>query len=150
MIKILFVCYGNICRSPMAEFILKDMVKKKNIQEDFIIESRSTSTEELGNDMYYLAKEKLNEKNIPFTKRNVIVLKKEDYEKYDYIIGMAKYNIDDILDIIGDDKDNKVYKLLEFTNSNKDIDDPWYTRDFEIAYNEIYEGCKALLKFLNY
>ena len=150
MIKILFVCYGNICRSPMAEYILKDMVNKKGFSDKFLIESKATSTEELGNDIYYLAKEKLTEKNIPFEKRNVIQLYKEDYKKYDYIIGMADYNIDDILDIIEDDYDNKVYKLLEFIGSNEDIADPWYTRDFKTAYNQIYKGCIGLLKSLNY
>lgn len=148
MKKILFVCYGNICRSPMAEFIFKNMVEKKNISNEFIIESKATSNEEIGNDMYYLAKEKLLEKNIPFTKRNAKKLTKNDYDNYDYIIGMADYNIKDIMDIIIDDPNNKVYKLLDFMNIDKDIVDPWHTRDFETAYNEIFKGCEALLKTL--
>lgn len=150
MKKILFVCYGNICRSPMAEFILKDMIKKRNIKDEFVIESKATSNEEIDNDIYYLAKDKLIEKNIPFTKRNAKKLTKEDYDKYDYIIGMADYNIKDIMDIIINDPKHKVHKLLGFMNIDKDIDDPWHTRDFETAFNEIYQGCEALLKYLGY
>lgn len=146
MIKIMFVCYGNICRSPMAEFVMKDLVKKRGFLNKFIIESRSTSTEEIGNDMYYLAKEKLKEKNIPFNKREAKQLTKNDYNNFDYIIGMEDFNVKSIKRIVMDDR--KVYKLLDFTDKSKDIDDPWYTRDFETTYKEIYEGCSALLDFI--
>lgn len=146
MIKIMFVCYGNICRSPMAEFIMKDLIKKRGLLNKFIIESRSTSTEEIGNDMYYLAKEKLKEKNIPFNKREAKQLTKNDYNNFDYIIGMEDFNVRSIKKIVMDDR--KVYKLLDFTDNSKDIDDPWYTRDFETTFKEIYTGCSALLDFI--
>ncbi len=146
MIKIMFVCYGNICRSPMAEFIMKDLIKKRGLLNKFIIESRSTSTEEIGNDMYYLAKEKLKEKNISFNKRKAKQLTKNDYNNFDYIIGMEDFNVRSIKKIVMDDR--KVYKLLDFTDNSKDIDDPWYTRDFETTFKEIYTGCSALLDFI--
>lgn len=125
---------------------MKDLVKKRGFLNKFIIESRSTSTEEIGNDMYYLAKEKLKEKNIPFNKREAKQLTKNDYNNFDYIIGMEDFNVKSIKRIVMDDR--KVYKLLDFTDKSKDIDDPWYTRDFETTYKEIYEGCSALLDFI--
>ena len=146
--KVLFVCLGNICRSPMAEYILKDLVKNTNM--DITIDSKATSYEEEGNDIYYLAKEKLREKNIPFDKRKATTLVKEDYDKYDYIIGMDDNNILDIKRIIGDNPKNKVYKLLDFCDAFREIEDPWYTRDFEKAYQDIYAGCVGFLNYLKY
>ncbi len=144
--KVCFVCLGNICRSPMAEFIFKDMIKDSNL--DIEIDSRATCYDEIGNDMYYLAKDKLNEYKIPFTKRAAAILEREDYNKYDYIIGMNDSNIRDILSIVGNDKENKVYKLLDFSKSSRDISDPWYTRDFEKAYQDIIYGCKCFYEYL--
>ena len=138
--KICFVCLGNICRSPMAEFIMKDLLKKNNINDVFV-DSKATSYEEEGNDMYYLAKEKLDEKGIIYSRRKAKRLEKEDYDKYDLIIGMDDNNIRNIKNILRDDKDSKIIKLLD-----RDISDPWYTRDFEKAYNDIYEGCLILLR----
>ena len=145
MTKIMFVCLGNICRSPMSEFILKDLVKKAGMEKDFIIESSATSYEEIGSDMYYEAKNKLIEMNIPFEKRKATRLAKADYNQYDYIIGMEKSNIENIKKIVGDDVDKKIYRLLDFTDNPRDIADPWYTRNFDITYEEILEGCEALL-----
>ena len=125
----------------MAEFIMKDLLRKNNIN-DIYVDSKATSYEEEGNDMYYLAKEKLDEKGVSYTKRQAKRLEKEDYDKYDLIIGMDDNNIRYIKVIVGDDLESKVIKLLP----NRSISDPWYTRDFEKAYSDIYEGCNLLLK----
>lgn len=148
MIKVLFVCLGNICRSPMAEFIFKDMIEKKRLSKEFIVKSAATSYEEIGNDMYYCAKEKLTQKNIPFTKRKATRITPEDYKYYDFIIGMEESNIQNIKRIVGEDTDNKISKLLDCSDNPRDISDPWYTGNFEITYNDIVEGCNGFIEYL--
>jgi len=146
MIKILFVCLGNICRSPMAKFIFKDIVKKNGLENKFYIDSAATSYEEVGNDMHYGAKDKLEQKEIPYTKHRARRIIKEDYQKFDYIIGMEESNIRNIIRIVGEDTENKIYKLLDFSDNPRDIADPYYTGNFEITYNDIIEGCNGFLK----
>ena len=148
MIKIMFVCHGNICRSTMAEFVMKDIVKKNGMENDFLICSSATSTEEIGNDTHWGTKKILDEMGIPYTKRQAVQLKKSDYEKYDFIIGMDSANMRNINRISGYDKDNKIHKLLSFAHIDRDVADPWYSGDFETCYNDIYEGCCALLEKL--
>ena len=148
MIKIMFVCLGNICRSPMAEFIFKDMINKKGLSKEFIIKSSATSYEETGNDIHYGAREKLIQKNISFTKREAKRITPEDYKNFDYIIGMEESNIRNIKRIVGNDSDNKICKLLDYSENPRDIADPWYTGDFEEAYNDIVEGCEGFIKYL--
>lgn len=148
MIKICFVCLGNICRSPMAEFIMKDKIKKNNLQAKFFIESKGTSYEEEGNDTYPNVKRLLEEKGISYTKRCATTLVKSDYEKYDYFIGMDQNNIRNMKYLFNNDPNSKVYKLLDFTELKKDVEDPWYTRNFEKVYQEIEIGCDELIKYL--
>ena len=146
MIRICFVCLGNICRSPMAEYVFKDLVKKEGLEKEFLIESRATSDEEIGNGMHPGTKSVLDKNNIPYERHYATRLLKSDYDKYDYFIGMDDYNILSIKRLFCTDK--KVYKLLDFTKKDKEIDDPWYTHNFTITYEEIDRGCKALFNFV--
>ncbi len=134
----------------MAEFILKDLVRKKNKQEEFYISSAATSyyNELEKEEMYGDAKQILKEMNIPYEKHIAKQIKKEDYEKYDYILAMEEKNIKDILKIVGPDKQNKIYKLLDFTPKTGNIADPWYTGDFHTTYYEIKYGCEKFLEHL--
>ena len=132
----------------MAEFIMKYLVKESGNEEKFFIESAATTNDEIGNDIYPNAKSELKKNSIPFERRQARKIKRSDYSKWDYIICMDNENLDDILYIMGGDEDNKVKLLLDFTGEHKEVSDPWYTRNFALAYSEIYRGCKALLKHL--
>lgn len=145
MIKILFVCHGNICRSPMAEFVMKDLVKKEGLEDLFYIESAATSTEEIGNPVHYGTRNKLSSYGISTAGKYARRMTKKDYESFDYLIGMDKYNISNIHKIVGSNPDKKIYKLPEFAGTSKDIADPWYTGNFDETYDDVLEGCKALL-----
>lgn len=148
MIKIMFVCHGNICRSPMAEFVLKDMVKRKGLEDKFYIASSATSTEEIGNPVHRGTKKKLAEYGISPDGKYAVQFKKSDYDNYDYIIAMDSFNIRNIMRIIGQDTDKKVFRLLDFLNKQGDIADPWYTGNFDDTYSDVKEGCEALLEYI--
>ena len=148
MTKVLFVCLGNICRSPMAQIILEKMVKEMGLENDFEIESAAT---EGYNEMCHAGihrgtKEILTRKGIPFSEHYSRRIRKNDYDYYDYIIAMDTENIEDIEAIVGIDKDNKITRLLDYTNNPRNIKDPWYTGNFEETYDDIVEGCEAFLK----
>ncbi|MDO5294132.1 MAG: low molecular weight protein-tyrosine-phosphatase [bacterium] len=148
MTKILFVCHSNICRSPMAEFVMKDLVKKAGLEEQVKIASAATSREEIGNDVHPGTKQKLREMDIPFTKRHARQITKADYKEYDYIIGMDHYNLRNMKRILGEDSEQKISLLYQFVGVDKDIADPWYTGNFDETYKDVEIGCKALLKEL--
>ena len=142
--NILFICHGNICRSPMAEFVMKELVKKSG-RTDIYIES-ATSTEEIGNDIHPGTKRKLREEEIPFERRAARRMTAADYSRFDLIVGMDTENIRNILRITGGDPENKVRRLLEFTDRVRDIADPWYTGDFDETFRDIDRGCRGILE----
>lgn len=150
--KIMFVCHGNICRSPMAEFIMKKLVSDAKKEDLFLIESSATSTEEIwngvGSPLYAPAAEQLRCHNIPFTRRRAVLLSKSDYEKYDLFIGMDNANIRNMNRIFGGDPQGKIKRLMDFTERGGEVSDPWYSRNFDSAYRDIYEGCASLFEHL--
>lgn len=141
----MFVCHGNICRSPMAEFIMKDMLRREMPGADIFIASAATSTEEIGNPVYPPAKAELKRHGISCEGKRAIRLERSDYDKYDLFALMDENNMINITRIFPDDPQHKVRKLLEFAGRDDDVADPWFTRDFKAAYNDILEGCTGLL-----
>lgn len=148
MHRILFICHGNICRSPMAEFVMKDLAEKHGKTDDFLIESRATSTEEIGNPVHPGTRRKLSEHGVSCSGKRAVQLCKGDYGKYDLLICMDDRNVRNTLRIVGGDPQNKVRKLLSFAGEAGDIADPWYTGNFDETYDDVLRGCTALLERL--
>lgn len=150
MIKIMFVCHGNICRSTMAEFIFKHLIVQNGTEKDFFVSSSATSTEEIwngiGNPVYPPARDELDKHGISCEGKRAVQLQKSDYEKYDLFIGMDSANIRNMHRILGGDPDNKIHKLMDYTGRGGDVADPWYSDRFDITYRDVYEGCAALLE----
>ncbi len=149
MIKIMFVCHGNICRSPMAEFIFKSLAEDRGLSERFFVSSSATSTEEIwngvGNPVYPPARRELAKHGIACDGKRAIQLTSADADRYDMFIGMDSANIRNMRRILGDATEGKIYKLMEFTERGGDVADPWYSDRFDIAYRDIFDGCKSLI-----
>lgn len=148
MIKILMICHGNICRSPMAEFVMKDLIKKQGLEHDIFVASAATSREEIGNPVHHGTKRKLEQYGISIAGKYAVQLTKKDYEAYDYLLGMDQQNIRNIYKIIGEDKKGKVCRLLDLVENKRDIADPWYTGNFDKTYDDVLEGCEKLLEIV--
>lgn len=144
MIRILFICHGNICRSVMAEYIMKDLLKKKCLEDIYVVESAATSREEIGNDIYPPAKRKLNEKHIAYGVHKARQVQTNEYDKWDYFIYMDQNNKRNLSYIFPEDRENKIHPLLE----NKDVEDPWYTGNFDITYFDLVQGCQEWIQKL--
>ena len=150
MMRIMFVCHGNICRSPMAEFVLKKMVSERGMADQFVIASSATSTEEIwggvGNPVYPPAKAELAKHGISCQGKHAVQLTRADYDKYDLFIGMDSANIRNMHRMLGGDPQNKIRKLMDYTDRGGDVADPWYTRRFDVTYSDVVAGCEGFLK----
>ena len=149
MIKILFVCHGNICRSTMAEYVMKDLVKKAGREGEFFIDSAATSREEIGNGVHHGTKRKLAQMGVPCGSHRARQMTRQDYDKFDLLIGMDSANIRNMERIAGGDDAGKIHKMLDYTNRPGDVRDPWYTGDFDATWDDVFEGCTGLLEELS-
>ncbi len=150
MIRVLFVCHGNICRSPMAEFVLKDMVQKKGIAEIFEIESCATSTEEIGNPVYPPARRKLSQHGISCSGKTARQMTSNDYKRFDHIFAMDRNNLRNMQRFINNDPDSKVSLFMEIAGISRDVADPWYSGDFDATWEDVNCGCGAFLEKLGF
>ena len=148
MIKVLFICHGNICRSTMAQYIFQNLINRHDLTDQFYIDSAATSREEIGNPVHHGTRRKLKEVGIPYGDHRARQLEKREYDEFDYLIGMDSMNIRNMMRILGGDPKGKVSKLLDFTDSPRSIADPWYTGNFDITYDDVKEGCEALLQYI--
>lgn len=148
MIKIMFVCHGNICRSPMAEFVMRDMLKKRGLDRKITVASSATSTEEIGNDIHYGTRRILDKYSVPHSPREAVQLTRADYEKYDFFVGMDSANIRNMHRIFGSDPEGKIIRLLDLTDEKRDVADPWYTGNFEATYRDVTLGSEALIEHI--
>ena len=148
MTKILFVCHGNICRSPMAEFVMKDLVRRAGREDEIFVASAACRRDEIGSDTYLGTREKLDEMGVPYQRRRAVQITKADYDGYDFIVAMDMENMRDLDRLSGGDPQKKIHRLMEFAGESRDVADPWYTGDFDTTYMDVLKGCKALLKSL--
>lgn len=145
MTRILFICHGNICRSPMAEFIMKDLVHRAGLAGQFDIASAAATTEEIGRDMYPPAKRKLREKGVPFAPRAARLVTAEDYARYDLLPAMDRENLRRLARLLGPDREHKIRLLMAYAGERREVADPWYTGDFEMTYQDLLRACTGLL-----
>lgn len=148
MEKILFVCHGNICRSPMAEFVMKHLVREAGLIDNILVESKALHRDEIGSDTHRGTREVLHAHNIPFSKRRATLMTAADYSAFDIIIGMDTENMHDLDRLTGGDPDGKIRRLLSYIGEERDVADPWYTGNFEVTYRDVDAGCRALLRAL--
>lgn len=149
MTKILFICHGNICRSPMAEMVFKNMIREQHLQSSFYVNSAATSREAIGDGVHYGTRRKLAQMGIPCSDHRAVQVTRADYDKYDYLIVMDNRNVTNLMRILGGDPEQKVHMLLDYAGrEGESIADPWYTGNFDITYEDIVEGCEGFLSFL--